>query len=84
MALIALVAALVVVLGVVYFFVVKLKMGGTDAIRMRAAPATGAGPSVEGLGDRQSVCVRRSFLRRGVKMATRTPTPMEETTKSMK
>lgn len=44
-ALLILAAALFVVSFVIYFFVVKLKLGGTDAIRLRPAPATGAAPS---------------------------------------
>lgn len=38
-------AAVLVVSAVLYFFIVRLKMGGTDAIRLRPAPATGAAPS---------------------------------------
>lgn len=44
-ALIGLLLGLVVVSAVIYFFVVRLKMGGTEAIRLRPAPATGAAPS---------------------------------------
>jgi hypothetical protein len=44
-ALLVLAAALFLVLFVIYFFVVKLKVGGTDAIRLRPAPATGGAPS---------------------------------------
>jgi len=44
-ALLALGVALVLVTAIVYFFIVRLKMGGTEAIRLRPAPATGAAPS---------------------------------------
>ncbi len=44
-ALLILAVALFLVAGVIYFFVVKLKLGGTDAIRLQPAPATGAAPS---------------------------------------
>lgn len=37
--------ALIAVSGVIYFYVVRLKMGGTEAIRLKPAPATGAAPS---------------------------------------
>ncbi|MBL8746335.1 MAG: hypothetical protein JNK58_08275 [Phycisphaerae bacterium] len=44
-ALLILAGAIVVVSAVIYVFVVRLKMGGTDAIRLRPAPATGSAPS---------------------------------------
>jgi hypothetical protein len=44
-ALLILALGLFVVSFVIYFFVARLKLGGTDAIRLRPAPATGGAPS---------------------------------------
>lgn len=44
-ALLFLAIAIFAVSAVIYFYVVKLKLGGQDAIRLRPAPATGAAPS---------------------------------------
>jgi hypothetical protein len=37
--------SLLIVSAIVYTAIIRLKMGGTDALRMRPAPATGAAPS---------------------------------------
>lgn len=44
-ALLILMAGVLIVTAVLYTVLVRLKLGGAEALRMRPAPATGAAPS---------------------------------------